>query len=156
MTLHCTVYLFSTTCCFYLYFAYAVLGIISDPDICPPIHESALTRHVAVCMHLHACVPVLILVSRLLTKACRILCMPAMDPFVRAFPHAYCPHRRPPHPRTYSNLHIALLRPLPTLSPLPAYRLRFPSLLSLLGATDGSCLMREKPKPGSPLLGSPF
>ena len=44
---------------------------------------------------------------------------------------------------------------MPTLTPLPAYRLCFQPC-SLLGATGGSCLIREKPKPGSPLLGSPF
>ena len=108
-------------------------------------------------MHLHARVPVLILVSQLLTKACRIYVCQKRIPLGRDFPHAYWPHRRPPHPRFYSSLPIALLRPLPTLSPLPAYRLRFPSLLSLLGATDGSCLIRGEtqariPAPGLSLF----
>ncbi len=31
-----------------------------------------------------------------------------------------------------------------------------PNLAYLQGVTGGSCLIKEKPKPGSPLLGSPF
>ena len=67
------------------------------------------------------------------------------------------PHRTPTSPALKSTLPITPQHPLPKRSPLPAFRLRFSILAVMLGATDGSYLMRGEthariPAPGLSLL----